>query len=359
VSHTIDFFNVLLSSLGMNYSLLRILVNFLVFQFIILFGVSCQAPRTNPLDPLNPDYKYGSIEGTVQTTGTPSFGIDKVKVIWEKANIITETDANGRFILDNIPIDDGKLIFSKSGYKPDTLNIQWGTSKRYFAQVFFNRIPVLDTISLYTIVRNRIILGSESELYVKAWVTDPDGDVRVDTVFIYNEVLNLKKPLEIVSVNGIYQTTIINSELDLEDIEQAIGLDFSIIYKDAFENEFNIGNERITRIIKSEVTGQHPSTDSIINFDSQPVIFKWDAFRPGFVFTYVIEVFTYTGLTNPQLIHTKSGIPPDSVTYSLSQDLSVGDYYWVIWIVDQFQNRSRSKQTLFRIRPDDPGIGFQ
>ncbi len=321
---------------------------FTLIIFVVLGGISCNAPRTNPLDPLNPDYNYGTIEGVVQTIGFPFTGISNVKVTWENANLIAVTDANGKFRLSNIPIKDGNIVFSKSGYKGDTLNIVWGYSKRYFAQVFFNNIPVLDSVSIYTVVENQFVPPPISTLFVNAWITDHDGDV--DSVFVYNEALNLRKPLLFIPEDGAYQTTVTENELNGNNIEGTIGLDLSIVTKDKFQNEFIIGSDRVTRIIKDEVSGLKPSTDSTIADTSQPVIFKWSKFNAGYSFKYMIEVYSYTTFSNPVLIHTKLNISSDSTSYTLPQTLSDGNYYWVIWIIDQFQNRSRSKQTGFRIQ---------
>jgi len=316
---------------------------------VIIVGISCNAPRTNPLDPLNPDYNYGTIEGIIQTIGIPSLGIPDVRVIWENANLIAVTDVNGRFRLSNIPIKDGNIVFSKTGYKTDTLNIIWGSTKRYFAQVFFNGIPVLDTVSIYSIITNEIVLSTtKSELFVKAWITDLDDDV--DSIFVSNETLNLKKPLTYSASDGAYQASITEDELNVDDIEETIGQDFQIITKDKFLNEFIIGDDRVTRVIKDQVTGRHPSTDSSISITTQPVIFEWNEFDAGYNFTYLIEVYKNT-FPNSQLIHTKTDVPADTTSYTLTQDLTLGNYFWVIWIIDQFQNRSRSIPVNFRIVP--------
>jgi hypothetical protein len=323
---------------------------FLLIISVILIGINCNAPRNNPLDPLNEDYNYGTIEGTVLTIGNPSFAISDVKVLWENANLIAETDANGRFRLSNIPIENGNIIFSKTGYKDDTLNVIWGSSKRFISLTFLNGIPTLDTVSIYTAVENRTSQDPETKLFVKAWVNDLDDDV--DSIFVVNETLNLRKPLTFFSVEGNYQTTATNIDLAINDIEQTIGLDFSIMAKDRSipPNEFIIGSDRVTRIIKDEVTGLQPSTDSGISDTSQPVIFEWNRFQAGYDFTYMIEVYSYTISSSPQLIHTKSNFSPDSTSYTLPLILPISDYYyWVIWVIDEFQNRSRSKPALFRI----------
>jgi hypothetical protein len=317
------------------------------FELIIIgyLNISCNAPRVNPFDPLNSDYNYGVIEGIVETINFPRTGIKDVNVVWEKKNIITKTDTNGRFRLDNIPIENGLLTFYKEGYKSDTLVVTWGISKRIYTQVFFNGIPELDSVAIYTLVRNRFSQNPVSELFVKAWITDIERDL--DTVFVYNPELNLMEPLEHPE-EKTYETVLTEAELNVDDIEQTIGLDFDILIKDTDNNQFIIGSERITRVIKDEVTGQLPSNDSLVV--SQPFSFQWNRFRAGYDFTHMIEVYTYDFFNNSQLVHRKENIPSDSTSYYMNQTLAKGNYYWVIWVIDQFQNRSRSKEATFQIQ---------
>ena len=317
----------------LQYSKPLIICNTVGLILFIFFNLSCNAPRVNPFDPLNPEYDYGIIEGTVQTSNFPRAGVENVNILWQPENIITKTDANGRYRFNNIPLEDGTLIFYKNGYKSDTLEISWGTSKRQFTQLYLNRVPVLDSVLIYTNVINQSV---RYELFVKAWITDLDE--YVDTVFVYNSVHNLKKPLD-----NDYQATITPGELNLTDIEQTVGLDLFIITKDSEGNEFTIGSDRVTRVIKEEVTGQLPSNDDTIAL--QPINFQWDKYSANYYFTYTLEVFTQS-----TLVHKKDNIPSDSTSYSMTETLSAGSYYWVIWIIDQYQNRSRSKAATFRIQ---------
>jgi hypothetical protein len=305
---------------------------FIVVSFVVIINLSCNAPRNNPFDPLNSNYEYGIIEGTVQTNSVPRSGIQDVNVLWEPENIITKTDADGKYRFSNIHTEDGNLIFYKEGFQSDTLIISWGTSKREFTQLYLNRIPVLDSSLIYSTVINQ---SQRYEIFVKAWITDIDG--YVDSVFVYNSSLNLKQ-----SLDNNYETTLTQDELNVTDIEQAVGLDLSIITKDKNGDEFTIGSGRITRVIKDEVSGLMPSNNTSIT--QQPINFQWDKFNGGYNFTYTLEIYS------PDLVYKKENIPSDSTSYLMPQNLSQGTYYWVLWIIDKYQNRSRSKQAYFLIQ---------
>jgi hypothetical protein len=321
----------------------------LPFLFVSVFlftSFSCKAPRNNIFDPLNPDYSFGTIEGYVQTIGFPSSRISEVRVIWQNANLITETDNNGWFRLSSIPIKDGNLVFAKEGYKSDTLEVIWGESRSFFTQVFFNSLPTLDTVAIYTSVINQTGLPSISNLFVKAWITDLDDDI--DTVYVVNNNLKLKKNLTYFQSEGSYQSSVSSGEMGGNNIEETIGSDFAIMVKDEFDNEFVIGNNRVTRVIKDEVTGLHPSGDSTISMQSQPLTLQWDEFNGGYYCTYLVELYRREDLSS-QLIHTVNDIDSETTSYTLPFNLPSGNYYWTIWVIDKFQNRSRSKPVLFKI----------
>ncbi len=317
--------------------------NFLLFSksiyiaaisFLFFINLSCNAPRNNPFDPLNPDYEYGIIEGTVQTNSVPRTGVEDVNVLWKPENIITKTDADGKYRFSNIHTEDGDLIFYKEGFKSDTLVISWGTSKREFTQLYLNKIPVLDSSLIYSTVVNQ---SQRYELFVKTWITDFDG--YIDSVFVYNSELGLKK-----SLDNNYETTITQDEINVTDIEQVVGLNLYIIAKDKNDNEYTIGSGRIARIIKDEVTGLVPSNDAAIT--QQPIDFQWSKFNAGYSFTFTLEVYT----NEAQLARSKENISADSTSYFMTQNLPQGNYYWVLWIIDKYQNRSRSRQATFRIQ---------
>jgi len=303
-------------------------------SFLFFINLSCNAPRNNPFDPLNPDYEYGIIEGTVQTNSIPRTGVEEVNVLWKPENIITKTDASGKYRFSSIHTEDGELIFYKEGFKSDTLVISWGTSKREFTQLYLNKIPVLDSSLIYSTIVNQ---SQRYELFVKAWITDFDG--YIDSVFVYNSELGLKKPLD-----NNYETTITQNEINVADIEQVVGLDLFIVAKDKNDNEYTIGNGIITRVIKDEVTGLVPSNDDVII--QQPIDFQWNKFNAGYSFTFALEVYT----NEAQLMRNKENIPADSTSYFMTQNLPQGNYYWVLWIIDKYQNRSRSRQATFRIQ---------
>lgn len=317
-----------------------------IFLFTISFLIpSCDAPKNNPLDPNNPNYAFVTITGNVQTFSFPHNGISGVSVYWGPSNILVSTDNNGNFTIGNILPVNGKLIFQKNGFRSDTLSIVWGSSKLFDSPVYLYQIPQLDSISIYTVVTNQFTPPGQSyQLVVNSKVSDKDNDI--DTVFVENSQLSLRKALDFNVANKFYETTLTTQDLNIADIEQTVGLDFNIIVKDHFQIEYNVGSSKVTRVIKNGVSIQFPANDTTI---SATPLFLWQRYNTGYPFTYMVEIYT-NDFANSQLVYRGENISSDSVSYQLTTPLSAKNYYWVIWVVDQFQNRCRSLPATFNVK---------
>jgi len=227
----------------------------------------------------------------------------------------------------------------------DTLNIAWGDSKSLNMQVNLKSIPLLDSISIYTVVYNQFTpLQQSYQLNITAKISDKDNDI--DTVYVQNTQLSLMKPLGYDAANKIYLDTLSTSDLNISDIEGTIGLDFNIIVKDIFNNYFSIGSSKVTRVIETGVSIESPNNDTTV---SSTPIFKWDRYRTGYPFTFMIEIYI-NNFANSQRILQIPNISSDSLSYQLNSPLSSNNYYWVIWVIDQFQNRSRSLPATFQVK---------
>ena len=334
-----NFLNYLQAIIKKRYFIIGMLAFLTAMNFI-----SCNAPRSNPFDPGNPNYSFVSLSGTVQTFSLPYTGIAGVSVFWSNSNIDVSTDADGKFIIDNIMPINGKLIFSKDGYLSDSLDVIWGNSKSLNYQVNLNRIPHLDSVSIYTVVINQFTPpGQTYQLVINSRISDKDNDI--DSVYVENDQLGLMKALDFNVTSKDYETTLSNQDLNVTDIEQTIGLNFNIIVKDVFNRIYNVGNDKVSRVIKNGVLIQSPANDSIVT--ATPLL-KWQRYKTGYPFSYTVEIFT-NDFANSQLVLQQENVSSDSVSYQVTQPLSSRDYYWVIWVIDQFQNRVRSLPATFRV----------
>ena len=99
-----------------------------ILILVLLIAVqSCDAPHINPLDPENPDYKFGQLDGFVYNKSLNV--LKSVKVIWKNQNVLTYTDANGYYKIEDIPRANGTIYFEKDGFAIDSLQVDWQNQK--------------------------------------------------------------------------------------------------------------------------------------------------------------------------------------------------------------------------------------
>lgn len=316
----------------------------LLSLFSATIFATCNAPHNNPLDPDNPNNNFGTISGVVQTFSLPFAGISGASVYWPSANKLVKTDASGKFVIGDVPMENGKLIIDKEGYRADTVIINWTDSRTISPQVNLNSIPVLDSIALFTSVINQFNPDQTFELDIQSVISDRDNDI--DSVKVANAQLNLDKNLDFNISQNYFEKALYTGDLNVTDLEEVIGLDFNINVYDRFKNTYNIGSAKVTRVIKTPIVIQSPSNSDTVN--SHPYL-TWQRFNPGYPFTYSVEIYT-NDFANSQVVVSKKEISSDSTSFYVSSTLQSRDYYWVLWVVDQFRNRARSRPATFTVK---------
>jgi hypothetical protein len=306
---------------------------FLIISFGIITYCGCDAPRNNPLDPMGNLY---SLEGTVQTFSVPYTPLENVFVYWKPGGASAYTNKDGKYTIENVNPVNGYLHFRMDGFRSDSIFIEWNNQKKISTHINMNSVPHIDSISLYTVVLDQFGAFQNYELVIKTRITDRDNDI--DSVIIFNENLHIRKPLDYNITSKLYQAVIRADELNINDIEETIGLSFDILVKDVFNEEFNVGSEKVTRVIKEGAAAVYPNADSI---SSSSPNFVWSRHRAGYPFTYAIEVYT-KDFVNPQLISRIENIQSHLTQLQSNLTLQQGEYFWLIWVIDNFQNRFRS-----------------
>ncbi len=316
-------------------------VKWLVMSFAILM-YSCNAPRNNPLDPNNPDISFSVIEGSVSTSYAPVIGIPGVLVFWEPGNKLVKTDADGNFILENIRPTDGKLILQKEGFRTDTIIISWNGSSRISKQVHLVSLPKMEYLNITTSVEYELS-GMSSKLSFTAKIEDKDS--QIDSAYIENTLIGLKKKMEFSEEE--YSLVLNQDDLQSSNLEDLIGEDFDLFISDsALGNAFKVGSGRITRVINEEPQAVSPANSDTV---SSPLVVQWNPVALGFSFNYIVEISTNeTG--NPQMIYSSSLMDPGTTSLNTEYSLSPGEYFWIVWVIDQFNNRAKSRPAIFVIQ---------
>ncbi|MBN2572739.1 MAG: hypothetical protein JXA68_11465 [Ignavibacteriales bacterium] len=322
----------------------EILIGEIIFFFIIIFLIfSCDAPRDNLFDPNNSDNKIYNIQGRVLTTKLPVSPLTNTSIYFQNGNLHTYSDNNGNFKIEGVSLSNSWIYFNKEGYFPDSLYIEWNNEKSKYLQVNLNSIQTILDLSFYSITINKYPDQQNYKFGIKLKINDDEGDV--DSIFLSNNKLKFSRFLNFNSSLNQYEATFNFNEIGITFVGDLIGKDFLIEAKDLFLRRFVIGQTSIKRIIYQVIELREPINNQIV--DSLQ-LFKWTRFQPGFQFHYKLEI--YTNEVNPELIHTVDNISTNEIQYQSNKSLEDGEYFWVLWCVDEFGNLSQSKPATFKVQ---------
>ncbi|MBD3384560.1 hypothetical protein GF407_06495 [candidate division KSB1 bacterium] len=305
--------------------------------------MACEAPRQNPLDPHNPDSRFVDLIGEVKTLRLPHNPLQNAKVSWQPAQKFVYTGEDGSFHFENLLPENGWLVTSKSGFLPDSMFVDWQNSTTSDIEFFLNQIPLLLQKSLYTIVLNRYPDLKSYQIGVSIRLDDQDNDIK--TVRLHNADLSIDTVLPYNPEKMAFEKLFSLYDLHLNDIEQLIGYNFTILVTDQYDHTIKAGETGATRIIEAEVKFKSPLNYQPVSTTPQ---LAWHSFDPGFSFHFKAEV--YTDEIAPQRVWEKDNIPSTATNITLSPALAAGDYFWIIWCIDEYGNRSRSKPASFTVR---------
>ncbi|MEJ2542501.1 MAG: carboxypeptidase-like regulatory domain-containing protein [Calditrichaceae bacterium] len=317
---------------------------FIISISLGLIFYTCDAPRHNPLDPENPDNNLVILSGQVKTMSSPETPVSDVNVLWPDGNKLDQTDNNGDYQIENIVPNNGWLYFSKSGYLSDSIYIEWNKQKRLDINLELNSTPQLDSLLIYSIIQNRYQNLQILTLGIEAAITDPDNDI--DSIYVENPDLKFKNFLLFNPNLQMYRRIFSMSDLGINNAEAVIGHEFHIIDKDTYNHRIHMDKMSIKRIIKEQINLISPGSNEVV--PSTPTL-NWEPLIPGYSLTYDIEIYN-TDNFEAELIWQKQGVSQSTSTIQVDKTLSVSpNYFWVIWCIDEFNNRSRSRPKSFEV----------
>ena len=310
--------------------------------FVPLCLISCDAPRHNPLDPENPDNQYHYIQGTVQSLSIPHQPLAGVSVSWPEQSLLTLSDTEGGFHLEMINPRDGWVYLQHDKFCTDSAYISWQSRQTVILERYLNSMPQIDSMQIYSIILNRYPNLQTEQIVVRTKITDADNDI--DSVLAINHLTYTRHVLTYNINDKWYEKALSLYELQISKTEEIIGHLFEISVNDIFNRTLNIGAGDVQRVMREEVIFISPSGNETT--PPQPVL-NWQKYQAGFNFTLQVQVFKADII--PELVWEKNQLSAETVTCNVDQVLPAGEYFWVIWAIDEFGNRTRSKPASFKV----------
>ncbi len=310
-------------------------------------GVTWESGKTKRQDGVI-EYSSGTLSGFVRTEKLPRIPIAKTKVYWKNHGVVKETDAAGYYKIEGIPTTDGYIYFEKAGFSPDSVYVQWGNKNEFINQnAFLNAIPQLDDIAIFSVVTNKFPTEFKTtRLTVQTKISDAENDV--DSVFVQCKELNVFEPLQYNLSTKSFQREFNSADFKVDYIEKVIGKNIEIVVKDVSKQQFTIGLSTLKRIISEDVITHSPKEAAIVT--SKPT-YSWARFLGDYTYynyRYYIEVLTDE--IPATSVWKSEYFSKSAIEYTPTTNLSSGNYFWILWVEDDFHNRASSRPSTFVVK---------
>ncbi|MBL7074556.1 carboxypeptidase regulatory-like domain-containing protein [candidate division KSB1 bacterium] len=316
-----------------------------LFGLMLVVGCSDMA-HDNPLDPDSPDYSgLGSVYGKVLSYSVPHTPIPEVVVTLSPSLKVGVTDEDGEYRIDDVPVGSYWVLASRTGYCPDSLQITVSAGKTTQDTFYLDALPVFLETGVASIhISTWISLDDIYEAEFQARVTDPDGVNDIDSVFVRVDGIGLEVPLG-MNMDGYFQTTLNAQDLPHRSLEDLLGQPVIFLARDQVGHYTLSDPMYLVRIIEETPRTISPNQDTV---GTQPLL-VWEPLYLPYDFSYTVEVYQDIGLGYLWVWGTDN-IPSSVDTIRVTQSLQSGFFhYWVVWVVDGFGDRSRSKEAAFNV----------
>ena len=305
--------------------------------------------RTHPLDPLGENFlDEGGIAVQVTNFYPPRSGLVNIKVTVSPGIFTGDTDAEGRFVLPGLPGGTYTVEIEKPGYASlDTL-VEVTAGDMSELELPLAGLPTFTNFEVNSLHISRWFPPPEElfSLEVLAEVADKDGVADIDSIWVVIDDLDFAELLLVQVEPGKYVHSIQSAGLPAR-LPALLGQQIQLMAKDRSGVSNSSLSKSLIRVINETPLAIDPRELALID-DPQPT-FTWEPITLEFPYTFRIDVVRID--QNIQsTVQTIKGISSSSTTFTAPEHLLSGEYFWTVSIVDEFGNRSRSREAGFRIR---------
>ena len=307
---------------------------------LLLLLCSCRAERLNPLDPKSPRFKdQWVVAGTVRDWN--SGHIDGARIELKLGLMSGVTDSAGEYEIEKVPKGSYTAVASKASCSSETTQIEVIPGSPTIVDFELDRLPVFSQIRVTT-HDDSITAGNDLYAVFSAKVTDPDGWVLSDSVFL---CLDTSMIWTLKDLGGDSFSLILpDDSLPDSNLEYLIGRNLTLTASDNTGRRSISDPFAVTRIIYDIPVALSPVSYAPQN----PVTFKWSGIDVEFEFTYTLAVEQIDPPDHKTWVRQE--ISSDSTSFFLDDTLTLGGtHMWCIRTVDSFGNTSRSRFELFTV----------
>ena len=322
-----------------------------------LLGAGCfdDALRDNPLDPKAEQAGFTStLQGRIVDRSQSGIAeaIVQATPLQGGASLTTSTAEDGSFELDGLLPATHAISVRHAGYASgaDTLDLPAQQTARFDATL--NGLPAFETYNAVSVHISRVWPPPTEDYFldIRATVSDLDGLLDIDRVWLSIPDLNFSDTLMALPAAGDFETRIAAEKLPGGTLQAILGRPLQGWVRDKQGDSVMVAFPPVARLIEEVPAAISPQGGSVVA-DEQPQ-FEFSCLELPFLFAYQIDIFR-TDEFVPNLIHTEADMDPAIVcvgetgTFTVPFALARGRYFWTIAVIDEFGNRSRSREAGF------------
>ena len=315
-----------------------------VIPLMVVAGCWSDAEHLNPLDPLSPDFdNTGAIDGVVQDRSfNPLAG---VLLALSPAGRSTTSASDGRFRFEAVEPGDYSISLTRADLQPLTASVSVQLGKTASNSHTMNILPMVESSLIATTHVSR--WWPQDDLYrldVQATPHDDDGLIDIATASLVIPHISFTAELNPTPDPGVFGLSLTEADLNGTSLHSLLGKELRIDVMDQPGAAGTSGPLFLSRIIDYEPDTSSPSGSEEVPGGS-PVL-SWPT--PAIPFTHSFQVDIYRVdddiATN---VYSVGAIPSSQLSHTSATTLATGQYYWTLSIVDEYGNRSRSKEAGF------------
>lgn len=319
----------------------------LVGCLVIASGCLSDAEHSNPLDPRSDDFENtGAVAGSTTRFYPPFTPMEDVEVRLTPGPFVARSGPDGRFTLLDVPVGEYAVHAERAGFlsRSDTLTVSLGTTTGDVS-LRLDGLPVVRSFDLRTVHISR--WWPQDELYmleIAANVEDPDGVRDLTNVRFEIPAFEFEHELEATGIAGRYQSTLLESSLPAPTLHALQGTEFVLTAQDAAEFQTVAPPRSIIRVIDETPVAREPQ--NLTSVEGGRPLLVWEDVVLPYAFTYRIDIVRDEANVQA-LVLTAADIQAPETSYQVEAALPSGTYFWTVTVVDDFGNRSRSKEAGF------------
>ena len=331
-------------------------VNVRAYRFLIV--ISCLfigtsgcfegAPRRHPLDPLSENFiDEGTITARVTSFYAPQTALEDVEITVTPGGLTGKTDASGLISFPGLPSGSYTVSISKPDFASFTDTVVVSPGEITQLEMGLAGLPTFTRFEIGSVHIRRWFPPPE-ELFmidVLAEVDDSDGLADIDSVSVVIPDFGFSVPLSIQSEPGLFRQTLSSEQLPV-NLQSLYGRSFYLEATDRAGFSNSSPPKTLIRVIEETPLALEPQGLVLLN-DPTPT-FTWEAITLSFPFTFRLDIVRVDDNVE-NTVQSIENLSSSLTSTDAMAPLPTGRYFWTISIVDEFGNRSQSREAGFRI----------